>query len=60
MQIVFTGDFYQLPPVGNHGETDTSRFCFESDLWNNLSNLSILIEIEIEFISDSLESSWLQ
>ena len=36
MQIIFSGDFCQLPPVGNYGEPDTSSFCFESPLWNRL------------------------
>jgi len=35
MQMVLSGDFYQLPPVGNVEEPDTSAFCFESDNWNN-------------------------
>lgn len=34
IQVIFSGDFYQLPPVGTHGEPDTSRFCFESSDWN--------------------------
>jgi ATP-dependent DNA helicase PIF1 len=33
MQIIFTGDFFQLPPVGNSTEPDTSAFCFESSNW---------------------------
>jgi ATP-dependent DNA helicase PIF1 len=33
MQVIFTGDFYQLPPVGTSGDTDTDKFCFESPLW---------------------------
>ena len=31
LQLVFSGDFYQLPPVGN--TPDTSAFCFESADW---------------------------
>ena len=31
MQIIFTGDMFQLPPVG-----DGSKFCFESPVWANL------------------------
>jgi len=34
IQLIFSGDFYQLPPVGNHSEVDTLRFCFESEDWN--------------------------
>ena len=36
MQIIFAGDFYQLPPVGDEDDPDTLRFCFESSLWNEL------------------------
>lgn len=34
MQIVFSGDFFQLPPVGNPLNPETERFCFESEQWN--------------------------
>ena len=34
IQVIFLGDFYQLPPVGNKDEIDTVKFCFESTLWN--------------------------
>lgn len=33
MQVVFSGDFFQLPPVGTYGEPETERFCFESAIW---------------------------
>ena len=34
IQVIFCGDFYQLPPVGvNAEDSDNSRFCFESDSW---------------------------
>jgi ATP-dependent DNA helicase PIF1 len=33
IQIIFTGDFFQLPPVPTIGESDTERFCFESQKW---------------------------
>jgi len=36
IQIIFSGDFYQLPPVGNMEEIETCQFCFESELWNQL------------------------
>lgn len=34
IQLIFSGDFYQLPPVGNTLEPETGRFCFESELWS--------------------------
>jgi ATP-dependent DNA helicase PIF1 len=33
IQLVFLGDFYQLPPIGNKEDTDAVQFCFESLLW---------------------------
>lgn len=33
IQMVFTGDFFQLPPVGNEDDEDSDKFCFESTLW---------------------------
>ena len=33
IQLLFSGDFYQLPPVGNKVEPETMQFCFESGLW---------------------------
>jgi ATP-dependent DNA helicase PIF1 len=36
IQIIFSGDFFQLPPVGDSLEPDTQRFCFESEHWNSI------------------------
>ena len=36
IQVIFSGDFYQLPPVGSKDDTDSMRFCFESDNWNDI------------------------
>lgn len=33
VQVIFIGDFYQLPPVGKRDEPETIRFCFESPVW---------------------------
>jgi ATP-dependent DNA helicase PIF1 len=44
IQLIFSGDFYQLPPVGNKDEIETCQFCFESLVWfqtfNNHISLS--------------------
>lgn len=43
MQLVLSGDFYQLPPVGNVQDKDTCSFCFESANWQTcISNVIIL------------------
>ncbi len=33
LQVIFCGDFFQLPPVSKYGET-TRRFAFASKAWN--------------------------
>lgn len=35
IQLIFSGDFYQLPPVGDKECPETTRFCFESGEWLN-------------------------
>lgn len=38
IQLIFSGDFYQLSPIPDADDTtpgkDSGRFCFESDNWN--------------------------
>jgi len=34
IQVIFSGDFYQLPPVGD--DIESQSFCFESDEWANV------------------------
>ncbi len=36
IQVIFSGDFYQLPPVGDPDEPDTCKFCFESLEWETV------------------------
>jgi len=33
IQLVFTGDFYQLAPIETYGEPETGQFCFEWNQW---------------------------
>jgi len=45
LQIIFTGDFYQLPPVGNIHDESTSRFCFQSEKWFDVFPIKNHIEL---------------
>ena len=44
IQLVFSGDFYQLPPFGND-----CKFCFESPLWSTLFASDCHIELKENF-----------
>jgi ATP-dependent DNA helicase PIF1 len=46
IQLIFLGDFYQLPPVGNKDEIETTRFCFESPLWNETFEKNNVIQLK--------------
>ena len=46
IQLIFSGDFYQLPPVGDILDPDSQRFCFESDDWNSVFNRNCQIELK--------------
>ena len=35
IQVIFSGDFYQLPPIGTKEDIESMQFCIESDLWNS-------------------------
>jgi len=49
IQVVFTGDFFQLPPVGSSGEPDTEAFCFESAVWPRVFLRNNLVELRTIF-----------
>lgn len=46
IQVIFTGDFYQLPPVCPQEEV---RFCFESSQWNDAFTKENHIELKTFF-----------
>ncbi|UNU72871.1 AAA family ATPase [Moraxella nasovis] len=33
IQVIFSGDFFQLPPVGKRGETNKEKFAFMAKAW---------------------------
>lgn len=48
IQLIFCGDFHQLPPVSND-----STFCFESLEWNNVFEKEILLKKNFRQINDN-------
>ena len=49
IQIILCGDFFQLPPVPNHDEPMTERFCFQSPIWNQVFKKENHIELTTVF-----------
>jgi ATP-dependent DNA helicase PIF1 len=47
IQLIFSGDFYQLSSVGS--DPDSSMFCFESPLWNETFLLENHIQLKQNF-----------
>ena len=42
IQLIFSGDFYQLPPII---KDENDGFCFESDEWNNVFTNQIELQV---------------
>ena len=49
IQIVFSADFYQLPPIPTPGEPDTDEFCFESRNWSHVFSPENHVELKTMF-----------
>jgi len=44
IQIIFAGDFHQLPPIGEDDDEKSINFCFESDLFDLTFKNQILLK----------------
>jgi ATP-dependent DNA helicase PIF1 len=44
IQVIFSGDFYQLPPIGDINDPDSSLFCFESEHWDETFDYQIILD----------------
>ena len=49
IQVVFLGDFFQLPPVSSFDEPDSEKFCFESSKWFDVFPIENHIELKTMF-----------
>lgn len=49
IQVIFTGDFLQLPPVPSEDEKDSAKFCFESPKWEEVFPYKNNIELRTMF-----------
>lgn len=51
IQIIFSGDFFQLPPIfrSSVDEPECGRFCFESRLWDETFPVSCQIPLVVNF-----------
>lgn len=49
IQLLFSGDFYQLPPINDN------EFCFESPLWDTIFKKECQIELKTIFRQKDLE-----
>jgi ATP-dependent DNA helicase PIF1 len=36
IQVIYSGDFFQLAPIGNRDDPNSGKFCFESPVFNEL------------------------
>ena len=43
IQVLFIGDFFQLPPV-EQGESIERRYCFETELWDELELKNVVLK----------------
>jgi ATP-dependent DNA helicase PIF1 len=58
IQLIFAGDFFQLPPVGDKDDPETQQFCFESDNWNAIFHRNCQIQlVKIYRQTDEIYSS---
>lgn len=56
LQLIFSGDFYQLPPIkSNDSEKEASMFCFEHPLWYEIFPINNQIILKSIFRQDEKE-----
>lgn len=54
IQVIFSGDFFQLPPIPDRIDDDTGRFCFESPHWSSVFDVQIELKTNFRQKDDSI------
>lgn len=49
IQLVFTGDFFQLPPIPDYDDPETGEFCFQHPKWSSTFKPADCIELQTFF-----------
>jgi ATP-dependent DNA helicase PIF1 len=49
IQLIFTGDFFQLPPIPDQGEPGSGEFCFQNPKWGATFKPANCIELRTFF-----------
>jgi ATP-dependent DNA helicase PIF1 len=49
IQLIFTGDFFQLPPIPDHDDPTTGEFCFQHPKWASTFKTANCIELKTFF-----------
>tara|TARA_Y100000389_G_scaffold204442_1_gene257011 strand:- start:32921 stop:34237 length:1317 start_codon:yes stop_codon:yes gene_type:complete len=45
IQLIASGDFYQLPPIGDNDNSSQSNFCFQSPIWQESFNHHFVFDV---------------
>jgi ATP-dependent DNA helicase PIF1 len=49
LQLIFTGDFFQLPPIPDQNDPSSGEFCFQHPRWAMTFKLANCIELKTFF-----------
>jgi ATP-dependent DNA helicase PIF1 len=49
IQLVFIGDFFQLPPIAEYDDPTTGEFCFQHPRWTTAFNREDCVELKTMF-----------
>jgi len=49
LQVIFSADFFQLPPIGNGYVIESGEYCFQSEEWDKVFPPANQIEFETNF-----------